>query len=117
MNKRVAGADEAKDGDEDFQRVAVTVELLNRLGGSLSEDIDLLVSVPVGGLFTNLSRAYIYQLWEEDPTFPPKVKIGSRTCLSFWGLQRWIRARIDEAEGQPREIHRAAPARGNGGRR
>jgi predicted DNA-binding transcriptional regulator AlpA len=109
MNKRAVGADESE--DDDLQRVVATVELLNRLGGSLNENVGILISVRVGMFFTNLSRAYIYQLWDEDPTFPPKVKVGSRTCLSFWGLQRWIRARIQEAEVQPNQASSATPRR------
>jgi predicted DNA-binding transcriptional regulator AlpA len=84
----------------DADRVAWTVDMLARLGATLNENIVILVGLDVLMLMTSLSRAYIYQLMEADPTFPPKIKIGSRTCFSFWAAQKWLRDQVARAEAE-----------------
>jgi predicted DNA-binding transcriptional regulator AlpA len=80
------------------ERVTWTVEMLARLGCSLNENVSILIGLEVLMLLTSLSKAYLYQLMDEDPSFPAKVKIGSRTCWSFWATQQWIREQIERAK-------------------
>ena len=75
-----------------------TIEMLAKLGPLLTEEMDVLVDLEVVQLFSSLSKAYIYELEHSDPHFPARAHVGRRAAWSFWGLQRWIRAKVQEAE-------------------
>lgn len=98
MNRKRDADDEASSNGS--ERLAWTVDMLAKLGASLNEQVTILISLEVLMLFTSLSKAYIYQLMETDPTFPLKIKIGGRSCWSLWSAQRWIRAQIQRAESE-----------------
>jgi predicted DNA-binding transcriptional regulator AlpA len=75
-----------------------TIDMLVRLAPVLNECVDILVDIDVVKLFSGLSRAYIYELEELDPKFPARAHVGRRAAWSFWGLQRWIRSKVQDAE-------------------
>lgn len=67
--------------------VAWTVDMMAAVEPSLGERVSILVGIDVLTLLAGLSKQYLNFLVNEDPSFPPKAKVGSRALCSLTALR------------------------------